>query len=584
MSRFLPGPSLILAALIAHSAPAAAAPGLAELRERLEAFAPAPYRLLLGGERPLEATFGREADGYGLRLSGPVRLEASEVALALDVEGRLGADELVLRLAEPGRLHIGALRQGDLESLAPIELTVTEAEAPLLRLPRANGAWDAPEGALRLEPAPFRARYRMAEAEALALEGSTPRVVLDLRPDRVLATVEGGLLRLPEHAIVIGDLEATLAIDGDGVIDPVPVRIGRLRHEGDPSWFGGLALDGELRREEGLIRFDLALSDITGRVRLSMAGRQDLGTGRGHARVLLPPVGLGPGALAPGSLSPALAATLLALEGTVAVDGDVAWGPGWNLALLDVLLEDMSFTVGPARVVQVNGVIRLDRLWPPRTYPAQRLAIALLDLGLPLTDGVLAFELREDGLVEVEELVFRWAGGRVGAQPFSVRSGDASLYVVLEAEGLRLADLVRELQLDGLSGEGTMAGRLPLRLEGEVALIDRGELANVGPGWISYRPDALPEALRAGGEGVSLMLQALENFRYELLRITLDGRTDADMEIGLAVHGTNPELFGGHPVELAVNVTGELGTILRRSLEGYRLPDMVRERLERFGR
>jgi Dicarboxylate transport len=101
---------------------------------------------------------------------------------------------------------------------------------------------------------------------------------------------------------------------------------------------------------------------------------------------------------------------------------------------------------------------------------------------------------------------------------------------------------------------------------------------------LRYRSETAPAALQAGGQGVDLLLQALENFHYEALRITLDGRTDAAMDIGLHLGGANPDLYDGHPVEFNLDLEGELGNILRQGVASFQIPDRIRERMQGFGR
>ncbi len=115
-------------------------------------------------------------------------------------------------------------------------------------------------------------------------------------------------------------------------------------------------------------------------------------------------------------------------------------------------------------------------------------------------------------------------------------------------------------------------------------MIEGGELEAAGPGWLRYRSDGVPAALQQGGENVGLLLQALENFRYEALRITLDGRTDAEMDIGLHVKGANPDLYDGYPIELNLDLEGELANILRSGLATYQIPERIRERMQGFRR
>jgi hypothetical protein len=139
-------------------------------------------------------------------------------------------------------------------------------------------------------------------------------------------------------------------------------------------------------------------------------------------------------------------------------------------------------------------------------------------------------------------------------------------------------------QLDGLSGAGIIDGVLPVELGAAAFTIAGGRLTARAPGWLRYRADAVPTAWQGGDAGVTLLLQALENFRYDQLEITLDGATDASMVVGLAVRGANPDLYDGHPIELDVDLEGELASILQCSLSGYRIPRQIEDAMARFAR
>ena len=80
------------------------------------------------------------------------------------------------------------------------------------------------------------------------------------------------------------------------------------------------------------------------------------------------------------------------------------------------------------------------------------------------------------------------------------------------------------------------------------------------PGLGAYDLKQPPAALEAGGQNVNLLLQALENFRYKDLRLTIDGRTDGEMDVGLHIAGANPDLYDGYPIEFNRNLEGALAT------------------------
>jgi hypothetical protein len=348
-----------------------------------------------------------------------------------------------------------------------------------------------------------------------------------------------------------------------------------------PAWFAPLTLSGTVRPTDAQLRFDARLRRIDGGVELRVAGDHSLTSGRGRATVDLAPVTFRPGDLQPAAVAPALGDLLTEVAGTLALDGNLRWQPGsvpaGDLALL---IDEVSFGLGPARVEQLNGVVRFDQLWPPSTMPGQQVAVGLLDIGLPLTRGYGTFDLQPDGTLVLEQLRWRFAGGVVRADPFTIGSDRTDFTLTLRAEGLDLAQLFALTRLDGLTGEGTINGVLPIRVRNGEAVVTGGELGASRPGRVRYQPAQPPVALATDDQGIGLLLEAVENFRYETLRITLDGRTDAAMDIGLHLKGANPELYDGYPIEFNLALEGELANVLRQGLAGYLVPDQIRERIQ----
>ena len=392
-------------------------------------------------------------------------------------------------------------------------------------------------------------------------------------------------MQLPDQQITLDGIATDLALTADGLApgQAIPVTVASISQGGKPAWFAPLTLSGTLRPNPGRVDFEARLSGPADALVLSLRGRQDLARGQGQAQLDLAPVTFAKGGLQPAGLAPVLGDRLADVAGRIALDGTLAWGKGDQVqADLALLLDSLGFTAGPARFAQVNGVLHLDRLWPPTTPPGQQLAIGLLDLGLPLTQGQIGFRLDPDRTLAVEQLRWSFAGGTVRAQPFRVGSEASDIKVTLTADGLDLGQLFGLTRLDGLSGEGKVHGTLPVRIKDGVATIAGGELETDRPGQLRYRPAQPPSALQAGGANMNLLLQALENFHYEALRITLDGRTDAAMAIGLHVRGANPELYGGYPIEFNLNLEGELANILRSGLASYQIPERIREQMRGF--
>jgi hypothetical protein len=513
-----------------------------------------------------------------------VMLEDGSARAGLDVRFAGGRLDLIAR--EQGALQAAALSWGDDLRVNGLEVRLQPSSTPLLSAKVGNGAiewqqrFDAslPASDLRLAAAepPLRVEAELLQVElagdADGLGGG--RVVL-----------RGGAVQWPAHQLRASGIGAEAHLSGGGLAPgrPVPIAVAAIAHDGAPAWFAPLSLQGSLRPEGDRITFEARASQGTGAVAMNLRGQHDLASAEGRAEVDLPPVDLAPGQLQPRQLSPWLGEMMQDVSGRLALDGSIGWGAGDLRADLALLVEGLAFGSGPARFEQVNGVIALDRLAPPSTPPGQQLAIGLVNIGLPLTNGLLTFDL-EPGQLLVEQLRWEFAQGRIRAAPFTIGSEGMQFSTTLTAERLQLNQIFALAQLDGLTGEGTMHGTLPITVSGSEATITGGELVSDRPGWVRYRPDEAPAALQKGGENVNLLLQALENFRYEELRLTINGRTDGDMDVGLHLAGANPDLYGGHPIEFNLNLEGALADVVRAGLTGYQIPERIRERMQGFRR
>ncbi len=531
-------------------------------------------------------TLDLDVAGAGAPWPG-LTLEAGTARAGLDV--RFAAGRLNLMARDEGALQVGALSWADAVRLDGLEVHVQPSATPLLSADVADGAieWQqhlqaslpAFEVVVTAGDAPLRLA---AEADALQVELAGDAD--GLGGGRVV--LSGGAVKSPAHQLRLSGIDAEGHLSAAGLDPgrPIPISIAAIVHEGAPPWSAPLRLQGSVQPEGDRITFDAKLAHTAGAVEMRVRGQHDLASAKGRAQIDLPPVDLAPGKLQPGQLSPWLGDMMEEVSGRLALDGALSWGAGDGLrADLDLLVDGLAFAAGAARFEQVNGVIALDQLAPPSTPPGQQLAIGLVDIGLPLTDGLLTFDL-EPGQLVVEQLRWQFAEGRIRAAPFTIGSEGIQFSTTLTAERLQLDEIFALAQLDGLTGEGTMHGTLPITVAGSEAIVEGGVLVSDRPGWVRYRPDQAPAALQAGGENVDLLLQALENFRYEELRLTIDGRTDGEMDVGLHIKGANPDLYDGYPIEFNLNLEGALADVLRAGLAGYQIPERIREQMQGFGR
>jgi hypothetical protein len=123
-----------------------------------------------------------------------------------------------------------------------------------------------------------------------------------------------------------------------------------------------------------------------------------------------------------------------------------------------------------------------------------------------------------------------------------------------------------------------LSGSLPVNwMPGVGWTVTGAKLASDGPGKLRYLAGERDAALRESGEQVGLMLDALTDFRFKTLDMTLDGAPGDGYRIGLALEGANPNLYDGSPVQFNLDLSGQLDDMIKTGYRTYTLPTRVRD-------
>jgi hypothetical protein len=271
------------------------------------------------------------------------------------------------------------------------------------------------------------------------------------------------------------------------------------------------------------------------------------------------------------------------LTGTVESKGILWWSAEGAVRIgLDVALRDMSVASELGSIDRLNAAIHLDGPRPLSTPAKQQISMAEIDFGLPLHNGLIEMQLRRDGLLDISSAEWALAGGKVRTSGrFDPRATTQSL--VLDLVDLDLTEVLKLVDLSGLSGSGKLNGRLPVTRRGSTVEIRNGVLAGTPEGgWIRYAPDAGMASAATQQEDLNIVLAALRNFRYREISITLDGDTEGPVDVAIHLAGANPDYLAGHPVEFNLNVNSYLVDLLRKASAGYRIPQQIEKNLKKI--
>ncbi len=272
------------------------------------------------------------------------------------------------------------------------------------------------------------------------------------------------------------------------------------------------------------------------------------------------------------------------LAGEARLRARLSQGPSGLESSAELRLAGGSLTGPTFAAREVSALVHASSLRPLATPPGQWVSVGTLDLGVPLRDGVATFQIRRGGTLVLEQAEFHWAGGRLRLLPTTFAAGQRRTALVVEAAGIGLDQVLALFQVEGLEASGTLHGRVPVTLEGEEVRVEGGRLVAAGAGRIRYDPAEPPAFLAASGDsGTAVLREALRNFHYDELALTMDGAFGQESVVGLKVKGHNPDFQGGRAVSLNVSLSGALDRILQSGVRSYRIPDSVREQIQQYG-
>jgi hypothetical protein len=361
-----------------------------------------------------------------------------------------------------------------------------------------------------------------------------------------------------------------------------------LRDAREPARVAPATLRGRLSGAAKALRFDVQLEGANGNLRARLAGDADLPARNASADFELAPVTFAVKGLQPQTLVPALEAvldrsTLSKMSGQVSARGSLALRGGEPTIRLDVTLRDVGFESRFARVAGVAGTLALrGPRW--QTPEGQKLRVATLHIGVPLTDGALEFQLRPTRALAVRRTSWQFAGGELSANDVVLELGAARTEVRMLANGLELGALLALVSLEGIDGTGRIDGELPFVREGGATRVEQAVLrARPEGGKIQYAPTpAIAQYAAARPNDLGLAVTALSDFHYEKLEASVDGELDGELHVELHLRGANPALKDGHPIELNLSLDAEVSDVVRSGRAAYGVPKALEERLRKL--
>ena len=297
--------------------------------------------------------------------------------------------------------------------------------------------------------------------------------------------------------------------------------------------------------------------------------------GQGTADVNIPELYFLPKGLQPQYLVSALKGKIAEVEGLVQANIKLAFAAGQPLQSSgSAKIIDMNFGTLPGPLSGVSTEMRFSNMFPLQSQGRQTLTVDKFDPGFPLENGVIEFEMIPDG-VKVYSARWPLGDGFFSLDPFEWLYSNKVNRVVMRIENVSIGEFLKDVGDGALKATGDIEGTLPIVLSGIDVKVENGELFVREGGRIQYQSKQLNSISQLDGtdeKAVKAMRQgnyrdaafeALKDFEYDELRVTIDGPLDGAMGVFLKFDGKNGDVLGGQPFRFNVGLEGELLNILR---------------------
>lgn len=188
------------------------------------------------------------------------------------------------------------------------------------------------------------------------------------------------------------------------------------------------------------------------------------------------------------------------------------------------------------------------------------------------------------GRLEWSVAEVRLLGGRLWLDPGSADLAAGTQQLTARLRGLQLPLLLEAYPAEGLSGTGVIDGEMQVQRSEAGISIEQGSLKAREPGGALQFRSAKLQALGQANPAMRLVTEALDDFHYDLLASDVRYAADGTLDLGLKLHGRNPALEGGRPINFSINLEEDIPALLTSLQLSDRVSETIQRRVqERLG-
>ena len=265
-------------------------------------------------------------------------------------------------------------------------------------------------------------------------------------------------------------------------------------------------------------------------------------------------------------------------DGEISLRTDIGWTQrtdrSWDFGgPLVTKLNSVSGYYNDTIFTGANGMVTVavENPFSLNTLNDQALSFDKVDAGLVFTDIETHLNINSRAkFFNLFDTKTRFLQGELSMPKIPFLPDEPQSQFNLILSGIDLGELAALMPYDGLAINGRVSGYLPIILENETIEISNGYISALYPGGsIFYTPQNKNDV----NPSMKLVNEALEHYNFETLDSTLNLQKSGEMKIAVALRGESPTMNGGQEINLNLNISDNLNSLLQSLLASRQIEE-----------
>lgn len=185
------------------------------------------------------------------------------------------------------------------------------------------------------------------------------------------------------------------------------------------------------------------------------------------------------------------------------------------------------------------------------------------------------------GTLKVTQAHSALIGGQLSLPANQWSLSDNTLLFPFELKGLELEQLFVLYPTEGLAGNGSIDGRLPLQLSAEGFSISNGQLEAKKPGGQLKFDSERIRQLGRSNPAMQLVTQSLEDFQFTTLSSQVNYDPQGKLALGIRLEGQNPAIEKGRPIHFNINLQEDIPTLMASLQLSDKVSEIIKQRVQK---